>query len=115
MLLAYGRCGHCRSRLATATQEAWGRGRGEFRVSRTTFGDDVLELVRDRAVTGLSVGFIPRDDAWSPDRSRVTRVRADLVEVSVTAFPAYGATANVLGARRVVGEPTRRHRRAPGD
>ncbi len=62
---------------------------GEFRVSKTSLGDDVLALIRDGAVTGLSVGFVPIDDAWSPDRRRVTRVRADLVEVSVTAFPAY--------------------------
>jgi HK97 family phage prohead protease len=30
---------------------------GRWRVSKTSFGDDVLELIRDRALTGLSVGF----------------------------------------------------------
>jgi Caudovirus prohead serine protease len=39
--------------------------------------------------SGLSIGFVPLTDRWSADRTRVTRVRADLVEVSVTAFPAY--------------------------
>jgi hypothetical protein len=63
----------------------------ELRVSATQAGDDVLTLVRDGAATGLSVGFIPGEDAWSPDRTRVTRTRATLVEVSVVAMPAYAA------------------------
>jgi HK97 family phage prohead protease len=64
---------------------------GEFRVSKTRFGDDVLELIRDGALTGLSIGFLPMADGdhWSQDRTRVERHRAQLVEVSVVGFPAY--------------------------
>jgi len=64
---------------------------GAFRVSNTQAGNDVLELIRDGAVSGLSVGFlpIPDGDRWSADRTRVERTRAQLVEVSVVAWPAY--------------------------
>ena len=49
----------------------------------------MLELVRDGAVTGLSIGFIPVTDRWSPDRSQVERVRAALDHVAVVRVPAY--------------------------
>lgn len=61
----------------------------ELLVSDTTAGRDVLTLVRDGVATGLSVGFVPVVDHWTPDRSAVTRIRASLVEVSIVAFPAY--------------------------
>ena len=70
----------------------------ELRVSKTKLGDDVLELVRDGAATGLSVGFIPVEDRWDSGRTRVERVKARLVELSVTAFPAY-MDARVLAVR----------------
>src|SRR5829696_8802539 len=62
---------------------------GIWRVSRTLLGDEVLELVRDGAVTGLSIGFVPVTDRWSPDRSPVERVRAALDHVAVVRTPAY--------------------------
>jgi hypothetical protein len=71
----------------------------ELRVSKTTLGDEVLELVRDGAATGLSVGFQPVEDAWNATRSRVERIRARLVEISITAFPAY-ADARILAVRQ---------------
>jgi uncharacterized protein len=70
----------------------------ELRVSKTTLGDEVLELVRDGAATGLSVGFQPIDDAWNATRSRVERIKARLIEISITAFPAY-ADARILAVR----------------
>jgi HK97 family phage prohead protease len=70
----------------------------EIRVSKTAAGDDVLELVRDGAATGLSVGFVPVEDAWNRDRTEVERRRAHLVELSITAFPAY-ADARILAVR----------------
>jgi Escherichia/Staphylococcus phage prohead protease len=60
----------------------------ELRVSKTALGDEVLELVRDGAATGLSVGFVPVEDRWVT-RSKVERVKAKLMEISITAFPAY--------------------------
>lgn len=62
---------------------------GEFYVSRTAAGDDVLELVRDGALDAFSVGFEPVKDQWSRDRQSVERVEARLWEVSLVAIPAY--------------------------
>jgi len=70
----------------------------ELRVSKTKLGDDVLELVKDGAATGLSVGFVPVQDRWDAGHTRVERVKARLVELSITAFPAYDS-ARVLAVR----------------
>jgi hypothetical protein len=70
----------------------------ELRGSKTAIGDEVLELVRDGAATGLSVGFVPVEDRWNATRSRVERIKARLVEISITAFPAY-ADARILAVR----------------
>ena len=44
---------------------------GEFRVSATAKGDEILELVRDGAVDSFSVGFRPIRDNWTSNRTRV--------------------------------------------
>ena len=61
----------------------------EFRVSKTTAGDEALELIRDGALDALSIGFRPLRDRWSADRSSVDRLEVRLDEVSAVAFPAY--------------------------
>jgi HK97 family phage prohead protease len=73
---------------------------GEWRVSKTHLGDEVLELARDDVPLGLSVGFaeVPGGSRWSPDRGRVTRTRAELDHVAVVRVPAY-AGAGVVGVR----------------
>jgi HK97 family phage prohead protease len=70
----------------------------ELRVSETRLGDEVLTLVRDGAATGLSVGFVPQQDRWNSKRTMVERVKARLVEISITAFPAY-ADARIMAVR----------------
>jgi HK97 family phage prohead protease len=70
----------------------------ELRVSETRTGDEVLTLVRDGAATGLSVGFIPVEDRWNATKTTVERVRARLMEISITAFPAY-QDARILAVR----------------
>jgi uncharacterized protein len=82
--------------LEERADAAW----GAWRVSRTALGDEVLELARDGVPLGLSVGFaeVPGGSRWSPDRSRVTRTRADLDHVAVVRVPAY-AGAGVVGVR----------------
>jgi hypothetical protein len=62
---------------------------GALRVSETRAGDEVLTLIRDRAVSGLSIGFTPIQDRWNATRSKVERLKASLREVSVTPFPVY--------------------------
>ena len=73
---------------------------GEWHVSKTTLGDEVLELARDGVPLGLSIGFteVPGGSSWTPDRQRVTRTRADLDHVAVVRVPAY-AGAGVVGVR----------------
>ena len=70
----------------------------ELRVSETRLGDEALTLIRDGAVNGLSVGFIPVEDHWDQTRTIVERVKARLVEISLVAFPAY-ADARVMAVR----------------
>lgn len=62
---------------------------GEFRVSNTRAGDEALELIRDGALDGLSVGFVPVVDRGTPEGGFVERLEAKLIEVSGVAFPAY--------------------------
>jgi len=82
---------------------------GSWRVSDTLLGREVLALARDGVPLGLSVGFmeVPGGSRWSPDRSRVTRTRAELDHVAVVRVPAY-AGAGVVGVRHEGGaRPTR--------
>lgn len=71
---------------------------GEFTLSETRDADEVLTLARDGVPLGLSVGFAPVTDQWTPDRRAVVRVRATLAEVSVVGVPAY-PTARVDAVR----------------
>jgi HK97 family phage prohead protease len=71
---------------------------GAFRVSATTAGDETLALVADGALSELSVGFRAQRDHTEPDGT-ITRVRADLVEVSVVLAGAYGQGATIMAVR----------------
>jgi len=71
---------------------------GEFRVSQTREGDEVLELIRDGVLDAFSIGFRPQRDEWNVDRSFVERTQVHLSEVSTVAFPAY-AGAEIAGVR----------------
>ena len=70
----------------------------EFRVSKTTEGDDALESIRDGALDALSIGFEPVKDRWNKTRDFVERLEAKLFEVSATPFPAY-ENAAIVGVR----------------
>ena len=70
----------------------------ELRVSKTKAGDEALELIRDRALDGLSVGFQPVQDRWNTDRSTVDRLEVRLREISAVSFPAYAGAA-IAGVR----------------
>jgi HK97 family phage prohead protease len=71
---------------------------GEFRVSKGSRADDILELVRDGALSELSIGFAPLKDNRRPD-GVVERLAAHLAEVSLVTFGAYGQAATVVGVR----------------
>jgi HK97 family phage prohead protease len=81
---------------------------GEWRVSDTLLGNEVLALTRDGVPLGLSIGFmeVPGGSRWSADRQRVTRTRAELDHVAVVRVPAY-AGAGVVGVRSGDARPTR--------
>jgi HK97 family phage prohead protease len=81
---------------------------GEWRVSDTMLGNEVLALARDGVPLGLSVGFaeVPGGSRWSADRQRVTRTRADLDHVAVVRVPAY-VGAGVAGVREATARAER--------
>ena len=70
----------------------------DFQIGNTTLGRDAATLARLGASKGLSVGFNPVESAWSKTREKVQHVKARLLEVSLTPFPAY-ATAGVSDIR----------------
>jgi HK97 family phage prohead protease len=71
---------------------------GEFRVSKTPLGDETLELVRDGALSHLSVGFTERENRKLAG-GVTERVKADLGEVAVVLQGAYGDLAASVGVR----------------
>ena len=70
----------------------------ELRIAQTQAGDDVLELVREGHVNGLSIGFRPVRDDWNATRSAVSRLEVALFEISVVDEPAYSG-AVISGVR----------------
>lgn len=73
---------------------------GEFAVSKTAAGDEVLELVRDGALDAFSVGFAPVKHTTErvQDRSVKVRTEVGLREASLVTLPAY-EDALVTGVR----------------
>jgi HK97 family phage prohead protease len=69
--------------------------------ANTSAGRDALELVRRGDVTGASFGFRTVKDAWHQDGGQAIRelLDVDLVEISLTAFPAYPQTDVALAQR----------------
>ena len=61
----------------------------EFRVAQTPRGDEALQLVKEGALDGLSIGFRPVRDSWSADGTQRTILEAALAEISLVNFPAY--------------------------
>lgn len=73
---------------------------GAFLVSRTPLGLATLELVRDRALDELSIGFMqPRGGSQRLADGTIQRTKVNLFEVSLVADGAYGQTAKVLATR----------------
>lgn len=72
------------------------------RVSRTQLGDEALTLAEDEVVTQMSVGFRATDWEEHKDEDGTLHVRitrAEVPEVSLVPFGAYGNGANVTGTR----------------
>lgn len=71
---------------------------GEFRVSRTDKGDETLELVKDGALSDLSIGFREGQNRMLPG-GVTERVTATLTETAIVMAGAYGEAAVVTGVR----------------
>lgn len=69
----------------------------ELRISQTAAGDEALELIRDGALDGLSIGFNDIRDERGPDGT-VVRTEVRLNEISVVPFAAY-ENAVITGVR----------------
>jgi uncharacterized protein len=85
-------------RLASGEELATGL-RVHAQASDTTLGRDVLTLVRDGAVTQLSVGFRAKAGWSRVDGTLTRRQRANLFEVAIVPEGAYGRHAAVTGVR----------------
>ena len=62
------------------------------RVSKTSWGKDLYELIKDEVIKGLSFGMIVHDERWSMGRDGValrTILDIDLFEISAVQRPAY--------------------------
>lgn len=71
---------------------------GEWRVSRTPLGDETLELVKDGALSELSIGFGEGQNRTRPG-GVVERVTATLSEVAIVMAGAYGQAAAIASVR----------------
>lgn len=62
------------------------------KVSKTSWGKDLYELVKDRIIKGLSFGMVVNNDNWTMGRDGValrTILDIDLFEISAVQRPAY--------------------------
>jgi HK97 family phage prohead protease len=70
----------------------------------TTSGQDIVESIRRRDVTGMSFAFRTLKDLWDETTDPPTRTVLDMLvrEVSVVTFPAYPQTEVALRALRAL-------------
>jgi HK97 family phage prohead protease len=70
----------------------------DFDIVDTTLGRDAAVLARTNTIKGLSVGFNPLKSIMSKTRDAIEHTAANLLEVSLTPYPAY-VTAGVSSIR----------------
>jgi HK97 family phage prohead protease len=70
----------------------------DFDIVDTTLGRDAAVLARTNTIKGLSVGFNPLKSVMSKARDAIQHTAANLLEVSLTPYPAY-STAGVSSIR----------------
>jgi len=70
----------------------------DFDIVDTSLGRDAAVLARTNTIKGLSVGFNPIKSVMSKARDAITHTAANLLEVSLTPYPAY-STAGVSSIR----------------
>ena len=70
----------------------------DFDIVDTSLGRDAAVLARTNTIKGLSVGFNPLKSVMSKARDAIEHTAANLLEVSLTPYPAY-STAGVTSIR----------------
>lgn len=77
---------------------------GEWHVSKTTAGNDALELAKDGALDQMSVGFrTVQSGSHRTPQGVIQRAKAHLFEVALVPEGAYGDGATVTGIRSADG------------
>jgi HK97 family phage prohead protease len=74
----------------------------DFEIVDTALGRDAAVLARTSTIKGLSVGFNPVKSIMSKARDAIQHTAANLLEVSLTPYPAY-STAGVSAIRETEG------------
>ncbi len=67
---------------------------------KTARGAEAYELMKMRAISGLSIGFVPREDSYDKLTGITTLKKVDLWEISLVTFPANDA-ARVQGVKSI--------------
>lgn len=67
---------------------------------KTVRGAEAYELLKMKAISGLSIGFVPREDTYDRVTGIRTLKKVDLWEVSLVTFPANDA-ARVQGVKNI--------------
>lgn len=68
--------------------------------TKTARGAEAYELLKMKAITGLSIGFVTREDSYDRVTGIRTLKKVDLWEVSLVTFPA-NDTARVQGVKSI--------------
>ena len=58
---------------------------------KTQRGSEAYELMKMKAISGLSIGFIPQDEQFDRKTGVTTLIKVDLWETSLVTFPANDA------------------------
>lgn len=67
---------------------------------KTARGAEAYELLKMKAISGLSIGFVPREDSYDRVTGIRTLKKVDLWEVSLVTFPANDA-ARIQGVKSI--------------
>jgi len=69
--------------------------------NRTTYGNEASELIKQKAVTGLSIGFFAEDFEYIDEGVRLLK-KLNLMEISIVTFPA-NISANITDVKSMNG------------
>jgi HK97 family phage prohead protease len=74
----------------------------KLQLEKNALGDEVLRMLRDRQLTGVSPSFCVSGESWQGDSYRIIH-QADLIELSLVDLAAYGGSCAALSSRAMKG------------